>query len=98
MSVSFIDRLKAGETLVADGATATNYQQMGMAIGVAPEDWLFEEPAKVMALHRAFIEAGCDINLTDALVATSPRSRESCHAGRADAGNERDVRPHAARA
>ncbi len=35
-ALSFNDRLKA-EVLVADGATGTSYQQMGMAIGIAPE-------------------------------------------------------------
>jgi 5-methyltetrahydrofolate--homocysteine methyltransferase len=90
--MTFIDRLKAGEILVADGATATNYQQMGMAIGVAPEAWLFEEPAKVMALHRAFIEAGSDIILTDTFGATSPRLRESPYAGRTAEVNQRAVK------
>jgi 5-methyltetrahydrofolate--homocysteine methyltransferase len=88
---TFLERLKAGEILVADGATATNYQQMGMAIGVAPEAWLFEEPEKVMALHRAFIEAGSDIILTDTFGATSPRLRESPYAGRATEVNHRAV-------
>jgi 5-methyltetrahydrofolate--homocysteine methyltransferase len=88
---TFLERLKAGEILVADGATATNYQQMGMAIGVAPEAWLFEEPGKVMALHRAFIEAGSDIILTDTFGATSPRLRESPYAGRATEVNHRAV-------
>jgi 5-methyltetrahydrofolate--homocysteine methyltransferase len=87
--MTFIDRLKAGEILVADGATATNYQQMGMAIGVAPEAWLFEEPAKVMALHRAFIEAGSDVILTDTFGATSLRLRESPYAGRTAEVNHR---------
>lgn len=91
MAKSFVDRLKAGEILVADGATATNYQQMGMAIGVAPEEWLFEEPEKVTALHRAFIEAGSDIILTDTFGATSPRLRESPYAGRATEVNHRAV-------
>jgi 5-methyltetrahydrofolate--homocysteine methyltransferase len=86
---TFVDRLKAGEILVADGATATNYQQMGMAIGVAPEAWLFEEPEKVTALHRAFIEAGSDVILTDTFGATSPRLRESPYAGRATEVNHR---------
>ena len=90
--MTFIDRLKAGETLVADGATATNYQQMGMAIGIAPEAWLFDEPAKVMALHRAFIEAGSDIILTDTFGATSPRLRESPYAGRTAEVNLRAVK------
>ena len=92
MSKTFVDRLKAGEILVADGATATNYQRMGMAIGVAPEAWLFEEPAKVMALHRAFIEAGSDIILTDTFGATSPRLRESPYAGRTTEVNHRAVK------
>jgi 5-methyltetrahydrofolate--homocysteine methyltransferase len=92
MTKSFVDRLKAGEILVADGATATNYQQMGMAIGVAPEAWLFEEPAKVIGLHRAFIEAGSDIILTDTFGATSLRLSESSHAGRTAEVNQRAVK------
>jgi 5-methyltetrahydrofolate--homocysteine methyltransferase len=80
---TFVDRLKAGEILIADGATATNYQQMGMAIGVAPEEWLFDQPEKVLGLHRAFIDAGSDIILTNTFGATSPRLRETRYAGRA---------------
>jgi 5-methyltetrahydrofolate--homocysteine methyltransferase len=87
--MTFVDRLKAGEILVADGATATNYQQMGMAIGVAPEAWLFEEPEKVKALHRAFIEAGADIILTDTFGATTPRLLESPYTGRTAEVNHR---------
>ncbi|HEX9096223.1 MAG TPA: homocysteine S-methyltransferase family protein [Candidatus Dormibacteraeota bacterium] len=82
MGKDFVDRLKAGEILIADGATATNYQQMGMAIGVAPEEWIFDQPEKVRGLHRAFIESGSDIILTDTFGATSPRLRESRYAGR----------------
>ncbi len=83
MGKSFVDRLKAGEILIADGATATNYQQMGMAIGVAPEEWTYDEPEKVLGLHRAFIEAGSDIVLTNTFGATSLRLRESRYAERA---------------
>ena len=83
MDKSFVDRLQAGEILIADGATATNYQQMGMAIGVAPEEWILDEPEKVLGLHRAFVEAGSDIILTDTFGATSLRLRESRYAGRA---------------
>jgi 5-methyltetrahydrofolate--homocysteine methyltransferase len=82
MAKGFVDRLKAGEILIADGATATNYQQMGMAIGVAPEEWVFDQPEKVRGLHRAFIEAGSDIILTDTFGATTLRLRESRYAGR----------------
>ena len=33
--------------LLADGATGTNYQDMGIEPGVAPEEWVFDEPDKV---------------------------------------------------
>src|SRR3979411_2676710 len=83
MANRFIDRLKAGEILIADGATATNYQERGMAIGVAPDECIFAQPQKVLGLHRAFIEAGSDIILTDSFGATTPRLRESRYAGHA---------------
>ena len=82
MAKSFTDRLSAGEILVADGATGTSYQQMGMTIGVAPEEWVFDQPDKVLALHTAFITAGADIILTDTFGGTSLRLRESPVAGR----------------
>jgi methionine synthase I (cobalamin-dependent) len=81
-ALSFNDRLKAGEILVADGATGTSYQQMGMAIGIAPEEWVFDQPEKVLSLHAAFISAGADIILTDTFGGTSLRLRESPLAGR----------------
>ena len=89
MGAGLVKRLKAGEILVADGATATNYQQMGMAIGVAPEEWVFDEPDKVRGLHAAFIDAGADIILTDTFGGTSLRLRESRYAGRATELNRR---------
>ncbi|HEV2013442.1 MAG TPA: homocysteine S-methyltransferase family protein [Candidatus Dormibacteraeota bacterium] len=91
MGKNFVDRLTAGEILVADGATATNYQQMGMTIGVAPEEWIFDLPDNVLGLHRAFIAAGSDIILTDTFGATSPRLRESPYAGRTADLNRRAV-------
>ena len=40
--------------LVADGATGTNYQEMGLEPGVAPEEWVFDAPDRVQELHRRF--------------------------------------------
>jgi methionine synthase I (cobalamin-dependent) len=85
----FVDRLNAGEVLIADGATGTNYQEMGMGIGVAPEEWVFDEPDKVLALHTAFIAAGADIILTDTFGGTSLRLHESGYPGRAREVNRR---------
>lgn len=91
MTRGFVDRLNAGEVLFADGATATNYQQMGMGIGVAPEEWVFDQPDTVRGLHSAFIDAGADIILTDTFGGTSLRLRESRYAGRATELNRRAV-------
>src|SRR5947208_7811540 len=62
---------------------------MGMAIGVAPEEWVFDEPDKVRGLHAAFIDAGADIILTDTFGGSSLRLRESRYAGRATELNRR---------
>jgi 5-methyltetrahydrofolate--homocysteine methyltransferase len=89
MSNSFVDRLNAGEILVADGATGTSYQEKGLAIGVAPEEWVEDHPELVLGLHRAFIEAGSDIILTNSFGGTTIRLRETRFADRARELNRR---------
>ncbi len=51
--------------LVADGATGTNLFAMGLTSGDAPELWNADEPEKIRALYRSFIDAGSDIILTN---------------------------------
>jgi len=92
MDRSFLDRLSAGDVLVADGGTGTSYQQMGLAIGVAPEEWVEDQPERVLGLHRAFIGAGSDIILTDTFGGTSIRLRDTRFAGRARELNRRAAR------
>jgi 5-methyltetrahydrofolate--homocysteine methyltransferase len=62
---SFVEALNTRPWLLADGATGTNYFQMGLVSGDAPELWNFEHPDRVRSLHRRFIEAGADIILTN---------------------------------
>jgi methionine synthase I (cobalamin-dependent) len=62
---SFTEALNQRPWLLADGATGTNYFQMGLESGDAPEMWNFEHPDRVRSLHRRFIEAGADIILTN---------------------------------
>ncbi len=61
---SFLGRLQAGKVLVADGATGTMLQAMGLEPGEPPERWLLEKPDKIRALHRSYVEAGADLILT----------------------------------
>ncbi len=57
-------RLAAGEVLLADGATGTLLQGMGMPPGQPPEVWVLEQPDRIRAFHRGYLEAGSDIILT----------------------------------
>ena len=62
---TFTEALNSRPWLLADGATGTNYFQMGLVSGDAPEMWNFEHPERVRELHRGFIAAGADIILTN---------------------------------
>ncbi|HZP72806.1 MAG TPA: homocysteine S-methyltransferase family protein [Gaiellaceae bacterium] len=79
-----------GEGVVlADGATGTNYQRMGIEPGVAPEEWVFDEPAKVQELHRRFVAAGSQLVLTCSFGASSLRLADERLTGRATEVNRR---------
>lgn len=75
MSDRLTELLAKRPWLLADGATGTNYFAMGLATGEAPELWNLEQPEQVLALHRAFIDAGSDIILTNSFGGTRNRLR-----------------------
>ena len=56
---------RRGAVLVADGATGTMLQSMGLAAGTTPELWNVERPDAVRTLHRAYLDAGSDVILTN---------------------------------
>ncbi len=70
-------RLNKQSILVADGATGTNLQTMGLQPGDAPERWVLNEPQKILALHHAFIEVGSDIIMTCSFGGNAVRLRET---------------------
>ena len=70
---SFLDRLADGRVLLAEGATGTNFQQMGLPPGVAPEEWVFDVPDRVRELHARFVRAGSEFALTCSFGANSAR-------------------------
>ncbi|MEM5585846.1 betaine--homocysteine S-methyltransferase [Roseibium sp. AS2] len=59
------DLLARKGALLADGATGTNLFEMGLVSGDAPELWNTDEPDKIRALHKSFVDAGSDIILTN---------------------------------
>lgn len=74
-----VERLKAGEVLVADGATGTNLQKVGMVGGIHTEDWVMDHPEKILDLEKAFVAAGADIILTCTFGGTRPRMQGAKH-------------------
>jgi 5-methyltetrahydrofolate--homocysteine methyltransferase len=85
----FLARLKGGDLLLADGATGTNLQRVGLPAGAHTEDWIFDQPQKILELERAFVEAGADIVLTCTFGATRPRLLGSKYPDKVDAINQR---------
>jgi 5-methyltetrahydrofolate--homocysteine methyltransferase len=79
---SFARLLAERPVLLADGATGTNYQEMGIEPGVAPEEWVFDAPERVRELHRRFADAGSDLVLTCSFGATTTRLADGPLAGR----------------
>ena len=57
--------LQSGQVLIADGATGTMLMAAGLPPGAAPELWNIERPDQILALHRAYLEAGSQIILTN---------------------------------
>lgn len=88
----FLECLKAGDILVADGATGTNLQKAGLAAGMHTEDWVFDQPDKILALEKTFVAAGADIILTCTFGGTRLRMRGAKHADRIAEINQRAVK------
>lgn len=81
--------LQTRGVLLADGGTGTNYQDMGIEPGIAPEEWIFHEPDRVMDLHRSFAEVGCDLVSTCTFGASPIRLEDGPLAGEARELNAR---------
>jgi 5-methyltetrahydrofolate--homocysteine methyltransferase len=87
----FLERLNAGEIMVADGATGTNLQMMGFRPGTPPEDLVMDDPETILKLETAFVEAGADIILTCTFGGTRLRMKESKYADCVPEVNKRAV-------
>lgn len=74
-SLNFLNRLRTGRPLLADGATGTMLQKVGLAAGEAPERWTLEKPAAIAELARGYIAAGSDLILTNTFGANAIRMK-----------------------
>ncbi len=87
----FLERLNSGEIMVADGATGSNLQKMGLKPGKPPEDLIIDDPDILVRLARSFSEAGSDIILTCTFGGTRLRMKDSKYQDRAPEVNMRAV-------
>jgi len=85
----FLERLNSGEILVADGATGSNLQRMGLKPGQPPEDLVIDDPEILLKLERMFVEAGSDIILSCTFGGTRLRMKDSKYQDRAPEVNIR---------
>jgi len=58
--MSFAARLASGPCLLLDGGMGSMLLAHGLAAGESPESWNLTRGDAVVAVHRAYVEAGCD--------------------------------------
>jgi 5-methyltetrahydrofolate--homocysteine methyltransferase len=87
----FLERLNSGKILVADGATGSNLQKMGLKAGQAPEDLIIDNPEILLELESMFVKAGSDIILTCTFGGTRMRMKDSKYQDRTPEVNIRAV-------
>ncbi len=80
-----LNDLLGKQVLVFDGAMGTMLQSRGLPPGYCPDLWNIERPDAVMAVHRAYIDAGAQIIETNTFGATPVRLahyglQDQCHA------------------
>lgn len=80
------------EVVLLDGAMGTILMAEGLAAGRAPEWWNLERPDRVEAVHRAYVEAGSRIVLTNSFGASPSKLAVSGLEGRCREINEAAVR------
>lgn len=85
----FLERLNSGEILVADGATGSNLQKMGLKPGKPPEDLIIDDPDTLLKLASSFADAGSDIILTCTFGGTRMRMKDSKYQDRTPEVNMR---------
>ena len=64
------------QMIYLDGATGSNLVKAGMPSGVCPEKWILEHPDVMLALQKAYVEAGTDILYSPTFTANRIKLKE----------------------
>ena len=81
--MSFAGRLARGPVVLLDGAMGSMLMARGLPPGVAPERWTLERGDEIVAVHRAYVDAGSDAVQTASFGAHPLRLAAAGLAGRA---------------
>ncbi len=73
--MSFLNRIKNGEVLILDGAMGTQLQKLGLEAGGCGDHFNLTAPEKVQEVHKAYLNAGSDIILTNTFGSSTLRLR-----------------------
>ena len=92
MNSLFLERIRAGEVLVSNGATGSNLQQRGLPPGKSGEYWVLENPQAIFDLEREFVAGGAEIILTCTFGATRRHLEHMDMADQTEAINRAAVR------
>lgn len=86
-----LERLRAGEVLVGDGAWGTLLMSRGLAPGEPPEAFNLARPEALEAIARQYLEAGADLITTNTFGGSPARLRRYGLADRTEAVNRAAV-------
>jgi len=93
-----LDRLLERRPAVCDGAMGTQLQSLGLPVRRSGEPWNVDEPGLVRRVHRAYLDAGADLLVTNTFGASSPAlelhgidAGRAAELNRAGAGLAREV-------
>lgn len=81
MHKNIIEHLKEN-ILIFDGAMGTMLQKAGLPVGGLPELFNLTHPDTVREIHKAYIDAGCDIVTTNTFQANRFKLNGCCHSVR----------------
>jgi 5-methyltetrahydrofolate--homocysteine methyltransferase len=76
--IPFIERLKSGKPLLADGAIGSIIIAKGLSAGACPELFNIEQPDVVKEIAEAYIEAGADMIQTNTFGASPLKLHHYC--------------------
>ena len=60
-----IEELLTAGVIITDGGWGTQFQEKGLPLGAAPDEWNLTDPEKVIAVAKSYVDAGSGIILTN---------------------------------